>query len=108
MPVYTCYVSNLATVIALGLRQQIVIPFPVCVSPQIRLLSSFFNDSNVAFFASRLINRIVLVNVGFDFVYRLFSRDAPLLCKIANVCDVFVRALMMRLVNACYVLFCHN
>jgi hypothetical protein len=103
-----CYLCDPATAVALGLREQIVIPFSICMGSQVRLLSSLLNNSDIAFFAGHSINRIVLVNVGFDFVYCRFSSDTPLLYKIANMCDVFVCALMVRLVDACNVLFCHN
>jgi hypothetical protein len=41
-------------------------------------------------------------------VNRRFSRYAPLRRKIADMRYVFVRTLMMRLVYAGYVMFCHN
>jgi len=103
-----CYLSDSATAVALGLREQVVIPFSICMSSQVGLLSSLLNNSDIAFFAGHSINRIVLVNVGFDFEYCSFPRDTPPLCKIANMCDVLVCTLMMRLVDACNVLFCHN
>jgi hypothetical protein len=97
-----------ASAVALGLRQQIVIPFSICIRTQVRLLSSFSNDAYVALFAGGFVNRVELVDISFDLLNCRFSGETPLLRKIPNVSDIVVRALTIRLVDACDFVFCHN
>jgi hypothetical protein len=97
-----------ATSVAFRLRKQVVIPFSICMCPQVGVLSRFSHNTDVAFIAGRPVNRVELVDIAIDLVNRRLPGHAPFRFKVANVRDVFVRTLMMRLVNTSYLMFCHT
>ena len=75
--------------------------------PQIGHLAQLPDYANQAGLAGSPINRVVAVDVVFDFINSRFSRYAPFFTQIPNMSDVFVRALMVRLVDTGYVSRCH-
>jgi len=75
------------------LRQQIVVPFPVSVSPQIRIFSRFSYNADVTLFPCRSINRVKLIDSVVNLVNRRFSRNTPMLGEISNVRDMFTCSL---------------
>lgn len=100
--------DDAATAVALSLCKQVVVPFTICMCAQVRGFHSVSaNDADVAPLACALINRVELVDVAVDLLDCRLPRDAPLLAEVSDVRDVFVRALMMRLVDARYVILCH-
>jgi hypothetical protein len=90
------------------LRQQIVIPLSVRVCPQIRVLSRFSDNADVAFPSRHVLDRIVAAEIIVNLMNCCFPRDTPLLRKITDMRDVLVRTLMLGFVNASHMMLVHS
>jgi hypothetical protein len=78
------------------------------MSSQIRVFSCVVpHNADVTLFTSGLVNREKLVDVIVYLVNRPISLHSPTRSGISNMRDVFMCALMMRLVNASNLMLCH-
>jgi hypothetical protein len=99
--------ANPARLVALGLCEQIVVPFAIGLGAEKGILPVFPHDLNVTF-SSLSVDGIEPMLFTVDNPNGCFASDSPLFSEISDVRDVFVFALVVWLIDACYVIFCHN
>jgi hypothetical protein len=92
---------------ALVQRQKIVVPIPISVRSNKWSLASLTNHSNFGAFTIARINHEKSIRARFDARYDLLPRPLPPRVRVSEVGDVLVRALRMRLGNACHLYVCH-
>src|SRR5580692_7019693 len=80
--------DELTSAIALVERQQVVVPFAVCVSPKVWVLTSLPNNADVHFATAGPVHCVEVFLFGINPADRFFARHAPVVSKISDVGDV--------------------
>lgn len=99
--------SKLAIQRALIQGQQIVVPTAICMGTKIRSFPRFADYTDVGSFAVDRIKHVECVGLVVDTLDHPFSFPHPVPGRIAEMRDVFVRTLRVRLQNASYLYVSH-
>jgi hypothetical protein len=91
--------DELTGAIALVERQQVVVPFAVCMSPKVWVLTSLPNNADVHFAAAGPFHCVEVFLFGINPADCFFACHAPVVSKISDVCDVLMAA---HTIGLCY------
>jgi hypothetical protein len=102
--------DELACAVAFREGQQVVIPFVVCVSAQVRRMNTVAYDAYIDAASGVAIDGVerLFLRSGLNLLNGGFPSEPPVVCIVADMGDVFVGALPIRLVDACDFIFFHR
>jgi len=100
--------EELAGAIALVEREQVVVPFAVCMRSKIWVFADFANNADIDFATAELIDCIEGFLIGINPADCFVARHAPLVGEISDVGDVLMTAHPIGLCNACDLKFWHE